>query len=84
MGKSISKAFKKVVGGALNTVGLGQSAPQPKAQDAQVAAAAPVEVPQDQVTDVETDVTETDKKKVKATGKRGLQVSRTSGGGISI
>ncbi|WBF69740.1 hypothetical protein SFP21B_045 [Shigella phage SFP21B] len=83
MGKSISKAFKKVVGGALNTVGLGPSAPQPKAADTQVAAA-PVEVPQDQVTDVETDVTETDKKKVKATGKRGLQVSRTSGGGISI
>ena len=80
MGKSISKAFKKVVGGALNTVGLGPSAPQPKAQDA---AAAPVEVPQDQVTDVETDATETEKK-VKATGKRGLQVSRTSGGGISI
>ncbi|WBF70060.1 capsid and scaffold protein [Shigella phage SFP20] len=83
MGKSISKAFKKVVGGALNTVGLGPSAPQPKAQEQQVAAA-PVDVPQDQVTDVETDVTETDKKKVKATGKRGLQVSRTSGGGISI
>lgn len=83
MGKSISKAFKKVVGGALNTVGLGPSAPQPKAQDVQVAAA-PVEVPQDQVTDVETDVTETDKKKVKSIGKRGLQVSRTSGGGISI
>lgn len=83
MGKSISKAFKKVVGGALNTVGLGPSAPQPKAQDAQVAAA-PVEVPQDQVTDVETDATETNKKKVRATGKRGLQVSRTSGGGISI
>lgn len=83
MGKSISKAFKKVVGGALNTVGLGPSAPQPKAQDAQVAAS-PVEVPQDQVTDVETDVTETDKKKVKSIGKRGLQVSRTSGGGISI
>ena len=83
MGKSISKAFKKVVGGALNTVGLVQSAPQPKAQDAQVAAA-PVEVPQDQVTDVETDVTEASKKKAKSTGKRGLQVSRTSGGGISI
>lgn len=83
MGKSISKAFKKVVGGALNTVGLGPSAPQPKAQDAQVAAA-PADVPQDQVTDVETDATETDKKKVKSTGKRGLQVSRTSGGGISI
>lgn len=82
MGKSISKAFKKVVGGALNTVGLGQ-APTPKAADTQVAAA-PVEVPQDQVTDVETDVTETDKKKVKSTGKRGLQVARTSGGGISI
>lgn len=83
MGKSISKAFKKVVGGALNTVGLGPSAPQPKAQDAKVAAA-PVEVPQDQVTDVKTEVTDTSKKKAKSTGKRGLQVSRTSGGGISI
>lgn len=84
MGKSISKAFKKVVGGALKTVGLGQSAPQPTAQPTQVPAAAPVEVPKDQVTDVETDVTEASKKKAKSTGKRSLQVSRTSGGGISI
>lgn len=81
MGKSISKAFKKVVGGALNTVGLGPSAP--KAADQQVAAA-PVEVPKDTVTDVDTDVTAEDSKKGKRVGKRSLSVSRTSGGGISI
>lgn len=84
MGKSISKAFKKVVGGALNTVGLGPSAASvPKAADQQVAAA-PVEVPKDTVTDVETDVTEEGSKKGKRVGKRSLSVSRTSGGGISI
>lgn len=84
MGKSISKAFKKVVGGALNTVGLGPSTPKaPAAADAQVAAA-PVEVPQDTVTDVDTDVSATDQKKQRSTGKRGLSIARTSGGGISI
>lgn len=84
MGKSISKAFKKVVGGALNTVGLGPDAPKaPEAQDAPVAAA-PAEVPATTVTDVDTDVTAQDQKKQRAVGKRGLQVSRTSGGGLSI
>lgn len=83
MGKSISKAFKKVVGGTLGAIGLGQNAPTPSAVDVPVAAA-PAEVPQDQVTDVETDTTETDKKKVKSVGKRGLQVNRSSGAGISL
>lgn len=84
MGKSISKAFKKVVKGALGTVGLGAN-DAPKVVEAQTPApAAPVEVPNDKVEDVDTEVTASDEKKVKRSGKRGLQVSRTSGGGISI
>lgn len=82
MGKSISKAFKKVVKGALGTVGLGAN-DAPKVVEAQTPAA-PVEVPNDQVKDVDTEVTASDEKKVKRSGKRGLQVSRTSGGGISL
>lgn len=82
MGKSISKAFKKVVKSTLGTVGLGAD-DAPKVVEAQTPAA-PVEVPNDKVEDVDTEVTASDDKKVKRTGKRGLQVSRTSGGGISI
>ena len=82
MGKSISKAFKKVVKGALGTVGLG-SDDAPKVVEAQTPAA-PVEVPNNQVEDVDTEATASDEKKVKRSGKRSLQVSRTSGGGISI
>lgn len=82
MGKSISKAFKKVVKGALGTVGLGAD-DAPKVVEAQTPAAS-VEVPNDQVKDVDTEVTASDEKKVKRSGKRSLQVSRTSGGGISL
>ncbi|CDM21562.1 conserved phage virion protein [Citrobacter phage CR44b] len=82
MGKSISKAFKKVVNSALGTVGLGKDE-APKVVEAQTPAA-PVEVPNDQVEDVDTEMTASDEKKVKRSGKRSLQVSRTSGGGISI
>lgn len=82
MGKSISKAFKKVVKSTLGTVGLG-SDDAPKVVEAQTPAA-PVEVPNDQVEDVDTEATASDEKKVKRSGKRSLQVSRTSGGGISI
>ena len=82
MGKSISKAFKKVVKSTLGTVGLG-SDDAPKVVEAQTPAA-PVEVPNDQVEDVDTEVTASDEKKVKRSGKRSLQISRTSGGGISI
>lgn len=81
MGKSISKALKKTVGSALGVVGLG--ADTPSAAAAEVPAAA-TDVPQEQAPEVETDTTEADKKKVKSSGKRGLQVSRTSGGGISL
>lgn len=82
MGKSISKAFKKVVKSTLGTVGLGAD-DAPKVVEAQTPAA-PVEVPNDQVEDVDTETTASDEKKVKRSGKRSLQVSRTSGGGISI
>lgn len=82
MGKSISKAFKKVVKSTLGTVGLGSN-DAPKVVEAQTPAA-PVEVPTDKVEDVDTEVTASDEKKVKRSGKRGLKVSRTSGGGISI
>lgn len=82
MGKSISKAFKKVVKSTLGTVGLGSN-DAPKVVEAQTPAA-PVEVPTDKVEDVDTEVTASDEKKVKRSGKRSLQVSRTSGGGISI
>lgn len=82
MGKSISKAFKKVVKGALGTVGLGAN-DAPKVVEAQTPAA-PVEVPTDKVEDVDTEATASDEKKVKRSGKRSLQVSRTSGGGISL
>lgn len=82
MGKSISKAFKKVVKGTLGAVGLGAD-DAPKVVEAQTPAA-PVEVPNDKVEDVDTETTASDEKKVKRTGKRSLQVSRTSGGGISI
>lgn len=82
MGKSISKAFKKVVKSTLGTVGLGADE-APKVVEAQTPAA-PVEVPNDQVEDVDTEATASDEKKVKRSGKRSLQVSRTSGGGISI
>lgn len=83
MGKSIKKAFKKVVKGALGTVGLGAE-DAPKVVEAPTPAAAPVEVPNNQVEDVDTEATASDEKKVKRSGKRILQVSRTSGGGISI
>lgn len=84
MGKSISKAFKKVVKGTLGAVGLGAD-DAPKVVEAQpTAPAAPVEVPNDKVEDVDTEATASDEKKVKRSGKRSLQVSRTSGGGISI
>ena len=43
-----------------------------------------MEVPNDKVEDVDTETTASDEKKVKRSGKRSLQVSRTSGGGISI
>lgn len=82
MGKSISKAFKKVVKSTLGTVGLG-SDDAPKVVEAQTPAAS-VEVPNDKVEDVDTEATASDEKKVKRSGKRSLQVSRTSGGGISI
>lgn len=82
MGKSISKAFKKVVSGTLGAVGLGgPEAPVPKAPEP---TAAPAEVAQEVATEDTTETTQSDLKKTKRIGKGGLQVSRTSGGGISL
>lgn len=82
MGKSISKAFKKVTNNALNSVGLGQDAPEaPKVADP---AAQPVDVPVDQQQTTPEEETASDVKKTKRVGKSQLQVSRTSGGGISL
>lgn len=82
MGKSISKAFKKVVGSTLNTVGLGPDAPAQA--DAAPIPAPDAAVPDATVDDVETQAEDTAAKKPQKVGKRGLQVSRTSGGGISL
>lgn len=84
MGKSISKAFKKVTNNALNSVGLGPDAPEaPKVADPTVPAPAN-EVPQDQAVNTTEEETASDVKKTKRVGKSQLQVSRTSGGGISL
>ena len=81
MGKSISKAFKKVTNNALNSVGLGQDAPEaPKVADP----AQPVDVPVEQQQVNPEEETASDVKKTKRVGKSQLQVSRTSGGGISL
>lgn len=83
MGKSISKAFKKVVNGALGTVGLGNDS-APNIQAAQQTAA-PVDTPKTEVEEVEeSETTPAGEKKQKRTGKQSLQVSRSSGGGISL
>lgn len=82
MGKSISKAFKKVTNNALNSVGLGQDMPEaPKVADP---AAQPVDVPVEQQQVNPEEETASDVKKTKRVGKSQLQVSRTSGGGISL
>lgn len=83
MGKSISKAFKKVTNSALGTIGLGKDPSAPAQADAPVPAA-PVDVPEDTVEGVDTETTASEEKKTRRAGKRGLQVSRSSGGGISI
>lgn len=82
MGKSISKAFKKVVGGTLGAIGLAPGAPS--VTPAPEVAATPVDVPEEQATEDTTQTTASDEKKSKRVGKKSLQVSRTSGGGISL
>lgn len=80
--KSIKKAFKKVVGTA--TLGLlGGNAPVPQAADAPVAAA-PVETPTVEQVDTSDQDTESSRRRARATGKKTLSVSRSSGNGVNI
>lgn len=96
MGKSVSKALKKVTGGvskvvkgAVKTVGkatgIVDDSPvqQVSVKEAPVAAV-PVTVPQDNPTTVDTETTPADAKRGRRAGKRGLSIARNSGGGISI
>lgn len=83
MGSSIGKAFKKVVNNALGTVGLDKDPQAPK-QEVVPAAAPEQTVPDSTIVTDENADTQADQKRTKRIGKSGLQVSRTSGGGISI
>ena len=84
MGKSISKAFKKITKIATDPLKIlgGDDAPKPAAE---VQSPAPeVQVAKDTPDEDVTQTTESDKKKTKRVGKSQLSVSRSSGGGISI
>lgn len=85
MGSSISKAFKKVASTALGTIGLGSSTPAPaaaaEASTPAVAAETPVTQDQTSVSDADT---LGEQKRTKRVGKQSLQVSRNSGGGLSV
>lgn len=83
MGKSISKAFKKITKIATDPLKIlgGDDAPKPAAE---VAPAPEVQVAKDTPDEDVTQTTESDMKKTKRVGKSQLSVSRSSGGGISI
>ena len=84
MGKSISKAFKKITKIAtdpLKAVVGADKAPTPAAE---VAPAPEIQIAQDIPDEDVTKTTEAEKKKSKRVGKSKLSVSRSSGGGISI
>lgn len=83
MGKSISKAFKKISSIATDPLKIlgGADAPKPAAE---VAPAPDVQVAKDVPDEDVTQTTESDMKKTKRVGKSQLSVSRSSGGGISI
>ncbi|ALA45090.1 host range and adsorption protein [Enterobacter phage phiEap-1] len=77
--KKITKAANKLTGGL-----LGKDPAMPQAVAPEPVAPAPVEAPKvEQVEDNSTD-TESDKKRVRATGKKSLSVSRNSGAGINV
>ncbi|WPJ49222.1 hypothetical protein RCIP0016_00038 [Klebsiella phage RCIP0016] len=78
--KKIKKAISKVVKAPLKAVGLAADAP-----NVQTAAETPVAAPKEVVEDVESSAdTESGKKKSRASGKKSLSVSRSSGGGINL
>lgn len=79
--KSISKAFKKVTNVA--TLGLLNQPQVPGATDAPLAAT-PVETPTVEQVDTTDQDTESNRKRARATGKKSLSVSRSSGNGVNI
>lgn len=84
MGKSISKAFKKITKIATDPLKILGGADAPSAGAAPVAPAPEVVVAKDTPDEDVTQTTESDLKKTKRVGKSQLSVSRSSGGGISI
>lgn len=82
--KKIKKAISKVVKVPLKAVGLAADAPNVQTA-AETPVAAPQEAPKEVVEDVESSAdTESGKKKSRASGKKSLSVSRSSGGGINL
>lgn len=82
--KKIKKAISKVVKTPLKAVGLAADAPNVQTA-AETPVAAPQEAPKEVVEDVESSAdTESGKKKSRASGKKSLSVSRSSGGGINL
>lgn len=82
--KKIKKAISKVVKSPLKAVGLAADAPNVQTA-AETPVAAPQEAPKEVVEDVESSAdTESGKKKTRASGKKSLSVSRSSGGGINL
>lgn len=79
--KSISKAFKKVAGVA--TLGLLNQPNIPSATEAPVAAA-PIETPVVEQVDTTDQDTESNRKRARASGKKSLSVSRSTGNGVNI
>lgn len=79
--KSISKAFKKVTNVA--TLGLLNQPNIPGASDAPVAAV-PVETPNVENVDTTDQDTESNRKRARASGKKSLSVSRSTGNGVNI
>ncbi len=82
--KKIKKAISKVVKAPLKAVGLAADAPNVQTA-AETQVAAPQEAPKEVVEDVGSSAdTESGKKKTRASGKKSLSVSRSSGGGINL
>ena len=82
--KKIKKAISGVVKAPLKAVGLAADAPNVQTA-AETPVAAPQEAPKEVVEDVESSAdTESGKKKTRASGKKSLSVSRSSGGGINL
>lgn len=82
--KKIKKAVSKITKAPLKVVGLAPDMPDASsAGDAPVPAQA-VEVAKTEATGDTEGTTESDKKKVKAGGKKSLSVARSSGSGINV